>query len=172
MYLLAAVLAPPERSALLRDDLRALVPGNRDRIHWRDESPALKHEFAGLIAASRLAGLVVVGFGVDQRKQERARRHCMEELVRNLAQLDVGRIWIENRTASLNRGDLRMVDALRSKKVLAPSVRVDFARPSEDPMLWIADALASSSGMARKGREIAYRRRMGPFVREIELDIR
>jgi hypothetical protein len=172
MYLLAAAVADPAACDDIRDTLRALRPGKKPRLHWREEDGPLKEKVAATIAGADFCGLVVVGVPADLRKQERARSQCMEAMILRLQEIGVTQVWIENRTPSLNKRDRLMVDAMRSKRILVAGTRVDFARPLEEPMLWIPDALAGSSGMARKGSETVYRDLMGHTVEEIEILIR
>lgn len=171
MYLLAAAVADPDACDPVRDTLRNLRPGKKPRLHWREEGRPLKRKISAAIADVDFCGLVVVGLRADHRKQERARRKCMETLMHRLDEMGVSQVWIENRIPSLNRADIRMVDALRSQKIITSGIRIDFARPNNEPMLWIPDALAGSSGMARKGIDTEYRDTMGHSVEEIEIEV-
>jgi hypothetical protein len=47
--------------------------------------------------------------------------------------------------------DLRLVKALRGKRSISSSIRVEFARPKDEPMLWIPDAVAGAVNGARSG---------------------
>jgi hypothetical protein len=59
--------------------------------------------------------------------------------------------FLESRTASLNKKDMRLVDALRGQGALSASIRVEIELPSREPMLWVADAIAGCVAAARKG---------------------
>jgi len=171
MYLLAAAVADPSSCEPIRQSLRNLVPNGDERLHWHDADELLQGKVAEAIAGLDCCNLVVVGVRADHRQQERARRKCMEQLVFRLKQIGVSQIWIESRTQSLNAKDKRMFDALRSRRFVGSATRFDFAYPRDEPMLWIPDAVAGATGMARKGVDPQFRAAMGD-VEEIEIAIR
>lgn len=70
-----------------------------------------------------------------------------------LANLGVSDVSIEARTESLNRRDMRMLDALRSRGTLAAGLAVTFARPIQEPMLWLPDAIAGAVSAHLRGRD-------------------
>lgn len=171
MYILAAAVADPLACEPVRERLRDLVPKGRDRLHWNSEDAPLKRRVAATIGQADICGLVVVGVGADMRNQERARSKCMEALLFKLESLGVSQVWLEARTQTLNRRDLRLIDKLRGRKVITGSIRVDIAYPSEEPMLWIPDALAGATGMARKDVDDEFRNSMGDTIEEIRISI-
>jgi hypothetical protein len=79
--------------------------------------------------------MVVVGHPVEARRQERARRKCIERLMYLLHTLGVSRVALETRTPYLNRRDSRMIDAMRGAQTIPSHLRLEFARPLDDPML-------------------------------------
>lgn len=85
------------------------------------------------------------------RRQERARAFCAERLLYELDRLGVVQVWFEARHPALNQRDLRLVKALRGKQSISASIRVEFARPKDEPMLWIPDAVAGAVNGARSG---------------------
>jgi hypothetical protein len=103
------------------------------------------------VAAHGLVSLVVVGIPVVRAKQERARRLCMQVLLPGLRAIGVHQVWYESRTQGLNQADARMVSALRGKRLLPHAMRVDPARPIEEPMLWVPDAVAGAVNAALGG---------------------
>jgi hypothetical protein len=58
---------------------------------------------------------------------------------------------MEARTQNLIRKDREQVANLVGKKLITPALRVGSARPLEEPMLWIPDAVAGAVGAARLG---------------------
>ncbi len=65
---------------------------------------------------------------------------------------------------------MRMVRGFRGAKTIAADLRVDFARPLEEPMLWVPDAVAGAVAAARKGT-LAYRDLLGSGLEELTLDL-
>lgn len=70
---------------------------------------------------------------------------------------------------TLNRKDLKLVDALRAEGTMARALRVDFGLPSVEPMLWVPDAIAGAVSAARKGVEVTHRNKLGGMVTEYDI---
>lgn len=152
VYVMAAAIADPLACESTRDALRALVPARQSRIHWRDEDPGRRSAIVKTIADLDLIAIVTVGTPVNPKKQERARRCCLERLLFEVDRLGVEQVWLEARTESLNQRDRVMVASLRGARVIPAGLRVDFARPSVEPMLWLPDVFAGTVTAARRGR--------------------
>jgi hypothetical protein len=148
LYLLAAVVADPGVCDAVRDSLRSLVWKAAGRLNWRDETPSRRRKIAELIGGQDLAHVVVVGAPIDHRRQERARAQCLERLLYELEQLGVSQVWLETRHFALNERDLKLVEALRGKRSVSSEIRVEFARPKDEPMLWVPDAVAGAVNAA------------------------
>ena len=153
MYILAAVIADSGTCEPIREELRRLLPGRAKRLHWRDENPRRRRVIAGALAGLDVTHVMVVGIPVDPHRQERARRLCLERLLHELNALGVTRVWVETRTESLNKRDIRMIDALRSAGTLPDRVAIGFADPVAEPMLWLPDAVAGAVGAHRRGTD-------------------
>lgn len=169
IYLLVATVADPATCDPIRDTLRGRLVKRQPRWHWRTESAKRRLEMAEVIAGFSLAHTVVIGAPVNERRQERARRICMERLYFELHSREVDTVWVESRHESLNRRDREMVDALRGKGVIGESMRVEFALPKQEPMLWIPDAVAGAVGAFRKGEDQRARTVLGDAVEEISI---
>lgn len=173
LYILAAAIAPADEAQLeeARDALvRQLLRGQR-RLHWRDEGKHRRRAaIVGAVAQLKISSVVVVATHIDARTQdERARRKCLERLLGQLTDFGVRQVWIESRGRQDAR-DLTMVAALRSRGGLPSSMRVDFARPLEEPMLWIPDAVAGAIGAARAGDD-RYRTVLMHMLTEHEFEL-
>lgn len=169
-YILAAVVCGSADCEPVREMLRSLRYRRQLRLHWHAEDSPRKVKIAETIGALSLPATVVVGMPLARTKQERARAKCMEALLPELEAQGVVQVWLEARTSSLVRRDLRLVDALRSRQLSTPGMRVDTALPSEEPMLWLPDAVAGAVAAARDD-ESQYLALIGP-VRQIEVSIR
>jgi len=62
-----------------------------------------------------------------------------------------------------------MVDALRSQATIPRSLRVEFARPMEEPMLWVSDAIAGAVAASRKADRSDLRTPLDGIVEEIDV---
>ena len=171
LYLLAAAVASPTGCDPMRDDLRELLLKGARRLHWRDESAPRRAKIASAIADHDLVHVVVIGAPIDARRQERARRLCLERLVFELGILDVSQVWLESRTGSLNDRDRRMFAALHAKQAMPTDFHIDFALPTEEPMLWVADAVAGAVDQARRGFARDIRDALGQGIDEIDIQL-
>lgn len=169
-YVLAAAIAEVDDAVDIRAALSGLCPKGQERLHWRNEADPLRRKITATLAASRLSAIVVVATPVDPKRQERARRKCAERLFFELEQADVRQAWLEARTPSLNRRDLKLVDALRGTRAISPALRIDVGYPSGEPMLWAADAVAGAITAAYK-HTADYRRTLQDLLTEIPIDL-
>ncbi|TQN40937.1 hypothetical protein FHU33_0289 [Blastococcus colisei] len=152
-YLLVAVVVDTVRIDEIRQVLRSLLYRRQDRLHWRDEEAPRRTKIAEAIGALDLAATVVIGTPLAKSKQERARRKCLETLLPNLETMGVTRVVMEERTRSLVESDRKMITAVRGKRLITAGLRVETARPKEEPMLWLPDSVAGAFGAARdRGR--------------------
>ena len=169
IYVLAAAIGHPgvELDGM-RETLRALVPSRQTRLHWHTESDASRRRIIDAIASMNLVQLVVVRVHVDPRRQERSRRKCMERLLFELSDRHVREAWLEGRDAALNRRDATLVEALRGSRSISSDLRVDFARPLDEPMLWVPDSVAGAVALAHKAGRRDYRDMLAASLSEIE----
>lgn len=155
MYVLAAAVVEATSIPHVRDAAAALARGSR-RFHWRDEEPPDRRKAVDMVAGLDAIHLVVVGVGLDSRRQERGRRLCLTRLLWELDQAGVGQVWLEARTRSLNDHDTAAISALRARKVIIAALRVDFVYPSEEPLAWLPDIVAGAVSAARGDGENRY----------------
>jgi hypothetical protein len=169
-YVLAAALTT-EPCDSIRAELRRLLLRRQRRLHWRDERDDRREQIAEVIAAADIAGVVVVGAKLAPRKQERARRLCMERLLHELDDRDVTQVWLEKRTETLNAKDRQMVFALRGSRTIRNRLRVDHADPNVEAMLWIPDAIAGAVRARRVGLP-SVEVRLETILTEITIELR
>ena len=152
-YTLAAVIAEDDAIEGLRDDLRALTERKIVRLHWVAESTKRRDLIVETVAALGVVAIVVVGSPVHRQKQERARRCCLERLLYELDQLGVSQAWLESRAPAQNKRDRSLVDSARRKGLLSHRTSIEFARPLQEPMLWLPDAVAGAVTAANLGEQ-------------------
>jgi len=95
--------------------------------------------------------IVVTGGPVQRQKQERARRCCLERLLYELDQLDVTEVRLESRTPAQDKRDRSLIDSARRKGWLSDRMFFEFARPLQEPMLWLPDVVAGAMTSAHLG---------------------
>jgi hypothetical protein len=150
-YTLAAVLADQGAIDELRAQLLALTERKIVRLHWVAESAKRRDLIVETVAALGVMAIVVVGTPVHRQKQERARRCCLEHLLYELDQLGVSQAWLESRAPSQDKRDRSLVDSARRKGLLSYRTSIEFARPLQEPMLWLPDAVAGAVTAANLG---------------------
>src|ERR1700754_942902 len=107
------------------------------RLLWVRESTKRRDLIAEAVARMDIAAILTVGAPMERARQERARRCCLERVLYELDQFGVTETWLESRMAVQDRRDMRLVDSARRKGLVSHDVQVRFARPSEEPMLWL-----------------------------------
>ena len=141
-YLMGAALIDPRDLAAARARLRAmLLPGQR-RLHFNQERPPRRRSL--LSAMSDLD--VRVRLYVSTEKEEIARRLSMAYLLADLVAMRGQRVVIESRETSLDVRERRQI-AMAVQAGDAPANLVyDHMRGHEEPLLWVADAVAWAYG--------------------------
>ena len=149
LYILAAVVCDANGCDPIRDAMRELLDEGQPKLHWGTESPERREKIIGVVAEVDMAAVVVIGAPLAKKKQERARAVCMETLVVHLATIGVTHVLLEERTPSLNDRDMKLIEAIRGKKLIPTEMRIDVGRPSAEPMLWMPDIVAGAAGADR-----------------------
>ncbi|GAA1549001.1 hypothetical protein GCM10009804_01630 [Kribbella hippodromi] len=170
-YTLAAAVADANTVSTMRDVVRGLTLTRGGRLHWVDESGKRRDRIAAAIAALELSAIVVAGSPVRRAKQERARRCCLERLLHELSSIGVRDVCLESRTATPDRRDLSLVESARRKGLIPRDFRIGFARPRDEPMLWIPDAVAGAVTASRLG-EPRWLLAMSEILSEHEVEVR
>ncbi|SDU67138.1 DUF3800 domain-containing protein [Jiangella alkaliphila] len=169
VYVLAAVILEEPDCA----DARARVNGLSQRglpFHWRLELAPRRQTAVELVADLASLHLVVIGAPVNPRRQERARRQCMESLLFHLQAAGVAQVWLEARNTAADRRDIDAVDRFRSRRVIGHSIRIDHDQPSREPLLWLADIVAGTVSAA-EGGEPAYRDVIAPMLTDYRIQL-
>ncbi len=167
LYVLAAALVEHDRAADVEDALRALIRP-RQRAHWRNDRPAERRRLLDLARALDIRGVVVCADVEGRRREERARGRCMEALVDLLTERRVRELVVESRGERRDAQDRRRLAGLFRGRYVT-GVRYHFARPTEAPALWVADAYAGAVGAALADQEGDYLKQTAGRVTVVEL---
>lgn len=151
VYILAAVVADPRKCEEMRSSMTSLRVGKEPKLHWHAEKTARRRKIVTTVAGFDINSIVVIATPLDERRQERARAQCLDALLIELDHIGVRRVYLEQREKTLNRRDLQHIDRLRGTRTISASLRIDVARPSVEPMLWIPDTICGSVGAAQHG---------------------
>lgn len=169
-YIIAAAVIEATAAEQARE-LMMRLRGARatSKAHWT-EMDSRERKYAAT-ALGDLSGLHVVAVGspVPVRKQQRARRKCLAELVVELAGFDVGRLYMEAREPQLNAQDVKTVQhARRFKLPKGTPFRIEHLPGGTEPLLWVADVVAGACRADRLGQGM-YREALGDTVVDFEV---
>lgn len=146
-YVLASAIAKAGDCRHIRQHLRNLVRSSWDRLHWHEEEKQDRDNICETISKLPVDHLAVTSIS-DQKRQERARRKCLERLLFELHGRGVSQVWLESRQTALNRKDQQMVSTLVINGTIPRSFEVNMAKPLDEPMLWIPDATAGMTSFS------------------------
>jgi hypothetical protein len=170
-YVLAAAIMSETDVGRIRDGLRMLLLRRQKRLHWREESSGRREKLVSAALAARCLFVVVVGVGMDERRQERARRQCLERLLWELDQRRVQRVIAETRHAERNATDIRAIGAFRRSGVVSPMLGFEHGQPVQEPLLWLPDIVAGAVLAGYTGRSYL-RLALDDILIEIQIELR
>ncbi len=167
-YVLAAAVFDGE-SDDARQAMRGLRGGRRtDKLHWNEMDDRQQKTAAQKVAELPGVHLVTIGTPVPPRKQERARRASLRQLVYELHGLGVTQLMMEARQDTLDRADVQLVTATRFDLPKGTQMRVDHQRGAAEPLFWVADIVAGAIRADREGTAV-YRKILEPLVQVFEV---
>ncbi len=142
VYVLAAVIVDDARAESLREQLKRLRSGKNTVLHWRKESPVRQLLIAQTIHDLDVASIVTVC--LYNAKDERARRHCLDRLLTELAPHAIGNVTLESRRAHRDKHDHALLTALRRSHRIPLDMAVTWDLAASEPLLWLPDAIAGA----------------------------
>lgn len=170
LYVLAAAVIANEDLAKVREIVQSLGRRTR-RFHWREEEPADRRKAAAVVGDLDVAHLVVVGVGLDNTRQERGRRQCLSRLLWELDGMGVSQVWLDARRPAQNAKDIEFVNVLRARREVSKTLRVNFARGVEEPLVWLPDIVAGAVGAARGDGDQQYLTPLEPMLTVYTIDL-
>lgn len=138
------------------------------KAHWTQMGSREREYAAKAVAGIGGLHVVAVGSPVPIRKQERARRKCLTELVVELHSFEVGHLYMEAREPQLNARDVKTIQYARFKLPKGTRFRIDHVPGGTEPLLWVADVVAGACRAERLGQGI-YREALGETVMDFEV---
>ncbi|HEY0636432.1 MAG TPA: hypothetical protein VGD67_02190 [Pseudonocardiaceae bacterium] len=147
LYGLASALGCQCQLAAIRRVARGRLRAGQRRLHFSNESERDRKAFLSAVVRTP-----VLGAFVTTTPGPSARSDCWAQLVPWLVTIGVVKLRIESidGTEARDRRDIRM--ALDSKNLVG-RLCYRHERPENEPMLWIADAIAWSVGKGGHWRE-------------------
>jgi hypothetical protein len=167
-------LAAPVIEAAMADDIRDAMSSlsrNRRRFHWREADAGQRRAAVELLSRLDAVHFVVVGSGLDNARQERHRRKCLQRLLWELEQFGVSAVRLDARRREQNVADLAAVAAWRAQHVLSPQLRVDHVRSAAEPLVWMADIMVGAVNLARGNGDEQYFKPLESMVHEVSITL-
>ena len=140
-YVICAVLIPVGSLGSARRALRHLRAPRQRRIHFATESNERRRAALGAMAALEPTPVV---FFADNRDQVAARARILAAMVAYLQIVGVTRVVIESRERQDDRDRSVLFETLGRHP--APPLTYVHRRAADEPLLWIADAIAWAWG--------------------------
>ena len=141
-YLICAALVESRYLSGVRGDLRAMLLSGQRRLHFAQERPQRRRSLL-----AKMAGLPIrTRVYISTAREPIARQRCLAILLNELVALKGERIVIERREVSQDARERHQI-AMAIQSGSAPSgLRYDHMSGSEEPLLWVADAVAWAYG--------------------------
>jgi hypothetical protein len=149
-YLIAAAIVDPAHLSQLRRTMRQLLlPGQRE-LHFQQEKPSRRRRLADTIACQQVEVRIYARSSL--RRDEPARQHCLEHLVRDLVVRGAHRLVIDSRrTQDIN--DVRTLRRIIGPHPSESKLVYEHVDSKSESLLWIGDAVAWCHGAGREWRQ-------------------
>ena len=156
-HLLAAALVLPAALTPTRRLMRSLREPGQRRLHFKMESDQRRRTILAQLADYP----VRVRIYSSRAEERQARALCLRQLVCDLVPDDARRLVIESREGR-DQADRHVVYTALQSGGAPPSLTYEHVRPHEEPLLWIADAIAWAYGAGTD-----WRRRIDKLIEKI-----
>ena len=149
LYLFGAVCIEPPSEVPVRRALLGALPSGSSRFHWRHDSRQHRLAILRLLVDCPTTSIVLFQAGIDPRKAERHRQHLLWNLAATLdREFGVNDLIFESRETSQNAKDAQTLRSISRAGIAGPDFRYTFARPLDEPLLWLPDPIAGACGMS------------------------
>lgn len=146
-YILCSVTVNPRDLAASRRELRAMLLSGQRRLHFVHEAPSRRKALLSQMSRMRVRATIYVCAGGDLV----ARRAGLRRLVADLVAVGGRRLVVESREGRDGQDRQTIRAALVDAGAIA-QLDYEHMRPSEEPLLWVADAVAWAAGADRTWR--------------------
>ncbi len=155
-YLIAVVSVGETDLDKVRNVARSVLLSKRQvRFHWHDESVTQRLKMMEVVRSLSLSMHVYCCRPLPA-KQDRARARCIERMLWDFREVDIARAVFESRRDVNNRKDSRTIGHGKRAGLANPAFDWGFQLPSEEPILWLADALAGAVASHLAGEDSRY----------------
>ena len=148
IYLVCAVLIDPKELAHTRASLRAMRLPQQRRLHFSKESSQRRQFLLEEVARLPVRAWVYS----STAKEPYARQEIMAALLNELSAVDCERLIIERREAGQDARESAQIAAASRGGQVPAEMSYDHLSGHEEPLLWVADAVAWAYGAGGQWR--------------------
>lgn len=143
-YLLASVRVTPAHLTSVRKVVRGALLGSQRRIHFVDERVGRRRQLLDLFCGLPFDAVAYRSVHASTRREPAVRSSLLVAMVDDIVGEGAARLVLESREGrdELDRRVIRQRLLSRADSALA----YEHLRPTEDPILWVADAFAWVAG--------------------------
>lgn len=127
------------------DALAKIMPPGSKKLHWRDMGQDGQRQSLCILEGIESVDLVAIAAPLDGKKQERARRKCLEAILPALEAQGIEQLVLESRGETTDRLDIDFIKYAKGSK-LVETIRLTHADGRQEPRLWIADQIIGAMG--------------------------
>lgn len=121
---------------------RSMLPRHVPRFHWRNDSDAVREKVISLVNQQAIGCRAYVVRRVA--KQERARALCLDRFLWDDKQAGDHELVFETRQERNDKQDRAKIIHAQQRRVASEALRYRFEYPQQEPLLWLADAVAGA----------------------------
>jgi hypothetical protein len=161
-YVMVAVGLGSAQVGSARAVVRGLRAAGTRRVHFQSENDMARRRFLDRVALMHLEhGMWVRVYVTSGRKELENRRAILTRMVDDLVEARADRLVLERDDSTVVH-DEQAIKRARADTRAIGSLRYDHLRSSEEPMLWVPDAIAWAWC-----RDRAWRALVAPMLSEI-----
>jgi hypothetical protein len=144
-YLLACVVIPGDERASVRRRVRRAAVGTH--FHWKDERDDARLRMLRVAGDQAVRLIVLACRPTVRREHERARAQLLNDLLDELVSSGTLDLLLESRQEVNDLKDRKVIAAAVIAGRISADLNYAHSGPDQEPLLWLADALAGA-GMA------------------------
>lgn len=145
-YLLGATVFESNPDATI-SALLSLKGKQAKKLHWREMGRKAQADALRILGSSSARTTIVIAEGISTKRQERARKKCLESLLISLENKGILELVMESRHPKQDSGDVACAGYLRSTGAIQ-SIRITHEPGKQNPRLWISDLVLGAYGDA------------------------
>jgi len=152
VYLFAAALVHDDQAEAIRTRFETMRRPGGLKLHWYDASEKTRRNVMRTVADIEAMHVIVIRTSAGGVAPERQRRKCLEHLAFQLAHTyDVRTIVAEARDPKANNKERAWWQRQCDNSQIPADMRLEYAVGKDEPLLWIADAVAGAHVAHRTG---------------------